>query len=101
MTDAECIIQRLNRMTRYLSHRGYGIAQLVFSDSSYVSSTEWEPEPLTRIGTLLQQGERPLGFIAPLRDRRGEPWVEPWQSGDEKTCAELRSLAHLRYHHRM
>ncbi len=101
MTEAECIIQRLNRMTRHLIRRGYGIAQLLFSDLSFVSVTDWAPDPIKEVETLLQAGERPLGFIASLRDRRGEPFVEPWQSGDEKACAKLRASAHLLYHHRM
>ena len=101
MKEAECIIQRLNEMARFLYCRGYGIPALIFSDLSYVSTTDWAPDPLTEVETLLQQGERPLGFIAPLRDRRGEPFVEPWLSGDERACAELRASAHLRYQHRM
>ncbi len=101
MTEAECIIQRLNEVVRLLYYRGYGVPQLIFSDLSCVSTTDWAPDPLAEVETLLQQGERPLGFIAALRDRRGEPFVEPWQSGDEKALAELRASAHLRYHHRM
>jgi len=101
MTEAECIVYRLRKKTRHLFYRGYGTAQLVFSDLSYVSTTDWAPEPPMEVEALLQAGERPLGFIAPLRDRRGEPFVEPWQSGDEKACAELRALARSRYYHRM
>ncbi len=101
MTEAECIIQRLSRMTQHLIRRGYGIAQMVFSDWSYVSATDWVPDPIKEVEPLLLSGERPLGFIAALRDRRGEPFVEPWKTGDEKACSELRSLAHSHYRHRM
>jgi len=101
MNEAGCIIQRLNEVARLLYYRGYGVPQLIFSDLSCVSTTDWAPDPLAEVETLLQQGERPLGFIADLRDRRGEPFVEPWQSGDEKSCAELRASAHLRYYHRI
>ncbi len=100
-TEAQPIVNRLKRTARLLDCRGYGIAQLVFSDWSSVSTTDWAPDALTEVETLLKQGERPLGLIAALRDRRGEPFVEPWQSGDEKACTELRSLAHFWYHHRM
>jgi hypothetical protein len=101
MREAECIIQKLNEVARLLYYRGYGIPALIFSDMSCVSTTDWAPDPLTEVETLLQQGERPLGFIARLRELRGQPFVEPWERGDEKICAELRSLAHLLYHHRM
>lgn len=54
MTEAKCIIQRLNRMTRDLSYRGYGIAQLVFSEWFFVSATDWAPDPIKEVETLLQ-----------------------------------------------
>ncbi|MFY9646077.1 MAG: hypothetical protein WAK29_12915 [Terriglobales bacterium] len=101
MTEADCIIQRLNQMARFLYYRGYGIPALIFSDLSCVSTTDWAPDPLTEVETLLQQGERPLGFIAALRDRRVEPFVEPWQSGGLAALVKLNDMARLRYHHRM
>jgi len=101
MTEAECIIQKLNRTARYLVRRGYGIAQLVFSDLSFVSVTAWAPDALTEVKMLLRQGERPLGFIARLSERRGQPFVEPWERGDLAALVTLNDMARFWYHHRM
>jgi hypothetical protein len=53
------------------------------------------------VAALLRTGARPLGFIAPLRDRFGLPLTQTWNSGDEQAEASLRASAHLRYGHRM
>lgn len=73
----------------------------MFSEGSFVYPVDFDPEPIEQVDTLLLAGERPMGIVAPLRERKGEPYIEPWQSGDEKALAELRASAHLRYHHRM
>lgn len=101
MTEAERIINTLRGTTRHLSSRGYGVAQLVFADGSFVSTTDWEPDPLTEVQALLQQGEEPLGFIAPLREQFGAPFVRTWWNGDERARVELRLLASSLYKHRM
>jgi hypothetical protein len=100
MSKAERIIQRLKNMDRRLHHR-YGIAQLVFSDASFVSTAAWNPGPIEEIEILLQRAERPLGIVALLRDRVGKPYIQPWEAGDEVGGAELCSLAHYLYQHRM
>jgi len=101
MTEAECIIYRLTRKTRHLWSRGYETVRLLFSDDSFVRAAGWEPSALHQVTTLLQQGERPLGYIARVSEGRGQPFVEPWVSGDEAVLAKLNDTARYWYHHRM
>lgn len=101
MTEAECIVDRLKRKTRHLWSRGYESARLLFSDGSYVRAADWQPTALEEVATLLQQGERPLGFVARWSERRGQPFVETWVSGDEAARAVLNRAAHFWYHHRI
>lgn len=99
MTRVDHIVHKLNQVSQQLYSRGYGVPQLIFSDLSSVSTTDW---PLyEEIETLLKAGKQPLGVIAPLRDSRGEPLVVPLQDDNEIARAELSSLAHLWYRHRM
>ena len=101
MTEAERIIQRLKWMTRFLWSRGYETVRLVFSDDSFVCAADREPRAFEEVERLLRAGERPLGFIARLSERRGQPFVEPWVSGDEAVLAKLNDTARFWYHHRM
>jgi hypothetical protein len=101
MTEAECIVYRLTRKTRHLWSRGYESVRSLFSDDSFACAADREPTALEEVERLLQQCERPLGFIARLSERRGHPFVEPWKSGDEAAPAKLNQKAHFWYHHRM
>jgi hypothetical protein len=101
MTKAERIIQRLKWMTRYLWSRGYETVRLLFSDDTFVCATDWEPTAAEEVARLLRAGERPLGFIARLSERRGQPFVEPWLRGDDAVVAKLNDTARFWYHHRM
>jgi len=101
MTEAEYIVYRLTKKTQHLWSRGYETVRLVFSDDSFVRAGDWEPSALEEVETLLRAGERPVGFIARLSERRGQPFVEPWVSGDEAVLAKLIDTARFWYHHRM
>ncbi len=101
MTEAECIIDRLTNKTRYLWPRGYETVRLLFSDDSFVRAADREPSALAQVEALLRQGERPLGFIARLSERRGQPFVEPWERGDLAALVKLNDMARFWYHHRM
>jgi hypothetical protein len=101
MTEAECILCRLTRKTRYMWSCGYETVRLLFSDESCVRAADREPSAIEAIETLLQQGERPLGFIARLSEGRGQPFVELWDGGDETVLAKLNDTARSWYHHRM
>jgi len=100
-TEAQPIVNRLRRTARLLDCRGYGNAVLVFSEGSFVYPVYFDSEPIEQVDTLLLAGERPMGIVAPLRDRKGEPYIEPWQSGDEAALAKLNDKARFWYHHRM
>jgi hypothetical protein len=101
MTEAEWIIQKLNRMTRHLWSCRYETVRLLFSDDSFVCAADCEPSALQEVTTLLQQSERPLGYIARLSERRGLPFVQTWVDGDAAALAKLNDTAHFWYHHRM
>lgn len=101
MTEAESIVYRLRTKTRHLWSQGYETVRLLFSGDSYVRAADWEPTAREEVETLLQQGERPLGFVARLSERRGQPFAEPWKPGDEAAFAELNQLSQYWYHHRM
>ncbi len=101
MTEAECIVYRLTRKTRHLWPRGYETVRLLFSDDSFVRAADREPTAREQVEILLQAGERPVGFIARLSECRGQPFVEPWKSGDQAAVAKLNDMAHFWYHHRM
>ncbi len=98
---AQLIVQRLTKMTRQMWLLGYETVRLLFTNDCFVRATDREPRVFEEVERLLQQGERPLGFIARLSERRGQPFVEPWMSGDEAALAELNQVAHFWYHHRM
>jgi len=101
MTEAESIVERLKKKTRTLWSRGYETARLLFSSGSYVRATDREPTALEEVAMLLQQGERPLGFIARWSERRGQPFMETWVDGEGAALTELNRAAYFWYHHRM
>jgi hypothetical protein len=92
---AEGIVRELTKMARTASRRGYGTTTLVFSDGSYVSPTD----SVDRVETLLRAGHKPVGFIAPDRDRKRNPFVESWERGDNTALAELSYVAQSLYWH--
>jgi hypothetical protein len=94
---ADGILRELIKVARNVSRRGYGTAQLIFSDWSFVSLTD--SGLLGEVEALFRAGEKPLGFVAPDRDRKRNPFVEPWELGDRAALAELRYLAHSIYGH--
>jgi hypothetical protein len=94
---AEAIVRELLKNARILSRQGYGITQLILSDWSFVSLTD--PGVISELEALLRAGHKPLGFIAPDRDGKRNPFMEPWEMGDKAALAELRNLAHSIYWH--
>jgi len=97
---AKNVVRELIKMARMLSRRGYGTTQLVFSDSSghsFVTLTCGGA--INEVSALLGAGHAPLGFIAPDRDRKRNPFIELWERGDNAALAELRSVAHSTYWH--
>jgi hypothetical protein len=94
---AQAILRELTKMARMLSRRGYGTVELIFSDGSFVSRTD--SGLISAVEALLRSRHKPLGFIAPDRERRRSPFVEPWELGDNAALAELRSLAQLLFWH--
>jgi hypothetical protein len=94
---AEGIVRELIKMARTAFRRGYGTMQLIFSDWSFVSLTDFGL--IGEVEELLRAGHKPLGFIAPDRDGKRNPFIEPWERGDKATLAELRNLAHSIYWH--
>ena len=94
---ADGILRELNKMARKAFRLGYGTTELLFSDWSLVSRTEWDA--ISRIEALLRAGHQPLGFIAPDRDRKRNPFVEPWETGDLAALAQLAYLAWSVYWH--
>jgi len=101
MTEAECIIDRLTKKTRQMWPLGYETARLLFTNDDFVRAADREPRAFEEVERLLHQGERPLGFIARLSERRGQPFVEPWERGDLAAFAKLNDMARFWYHHRM
>lgn len=97
LISAEGIVQDLTKTARMLFRRGYGTTQLIFSDWSFVSRTE--SGVISRVDALLRAGHKPLGFIAPHRDRKRNPFVESWEMGDKASLAELRYVAQSLYWH--
>jgi hypothetical protein len=96
-TNADSIVRELTKMARILFRRGYGTTQLIFSDWSFVSRTD--SGLISEVEALLRAGYKPLGFIAPDRDRKRNPFVEPWDMFDNVALSELRDLAHSTYWH--
>lgn len=94
---AEAVVQELTKVARTASRRGYGTTQLIFSDWSFVSLTD--SGVISEVEALLRTGHKPLGFIAPDRDRKRNPFIESWEMGDKAALAELRNLAHSIYWH--
>lgn len=94
---AEGIFQELTKMARIVSRRGYGTTQLIFSDWSFVSLTDFGL--IGEVEALLRAGHKPMGFIAPDRGRKCNPFVEPWEIGDNAALAQLMSLAQSIYWH--
>lgn len=88
---AEAVVQELTKVARMLSRRGYGTTQLIFSDWCFVSLTD--SGVISEVEALLRTGHKPLGFIAPDRDRKRNPFVESWEMGDNAALGELRPLA--------
>ena len=94
---AEGIVRDLANAARTAARRGYGTTQLIFSDCSFVSRTE--SEKISRVESLLRARHKPLGCIAPDRERKRNPFIEVWEMDDKSAGAELRSLAHSIYWH--
>jgi|KBSMisStandDraft_5_1062788.scaffolds.fasta_scaffold1666326_2 hypothetical protein len=95
---AGLIVQELIKTARMLRCRGYGTANLIFSDLSFVSLTD--SGVISEVAALLRAGVQPLGYIAPHRKLRHAPFAESWKAGDETVLAELRRLAESSYGHR-
>jgi hypothetical protein len=98
---AQFIVRRLTQKTRQMWSLGYETVRLLFTNDCFVRATDREPRVFEEVERLLQQGERPLGFIARLSERRGQPFVESWVSADEEALAKLNDVARFWYHHRM
>jgi len=94
---AQAILGELTKMARMLSRRGYGTVELIFPDGSFVSRTD--SGLISAVEALLRSRHKSLGFIAPDRDRKRNPFVEPWDLFDNAALAELRDLAHSTYCH--
>src|ERR1700758_2248501 len=95
--NAEGIVRELIKVARNLSRRGYGTTQLIFSDWSFISLTD--SGLIGEVEALLRAGHKPLGFVAPDRERERNPFVESWEMGDSAALAELRYLANSSYWH--
>lgn len=100
MTEAQKILNRLHRMVRFL-YPQYGTANIVFSDGSGVSRTDWAPGPLEEIEELLKAGEHPIGVVAPLRDSKGKPFIETWQEEDDEALVRLQEWTRFWWGHRI
>jgi len=98
---AQFIVRRLTRKTRQMWPLGYETVRLLFTNDHFVRAADREPRAFEEVERLLQQGEQPLGFIARLSERRGQPFVESWVSGDDAALAKLNDMARFWYHHRM
>lgn len=98
---AQFVVQRLTQKTRQMWPLGYETVRLLFTNDCFVRAADREPRVFEEVERLLQQGERPLGFIARLSERRGQPFVESWMSGDEAALVKLNDMARFWYHHRM
>jgi hypothetical protein len=68
---------------------------MIFSDGSIVTLADSD----RRVVSLLRDGHQPLGFIAPDRGRKRNPFIEAWERGDNVALGELRSLAHSMFWH--
>src|ERR1700739_1876038 len=79
-TQAEAIVRKLIKVARNVSRRGYGTTQLIFSDWSFVSPTD--SGLIGEVEALLRAGHSPLGFVAPDRNRKRNPFVESWEVGE-------------------
>jgi hypothetical protein len=98
---AQIIVRRLTQKTRQMWPLGYETVRLLFTNDYFVRAADREPRVFEEVERLLQQGERPLGFIARLSERRGQPFVQTWVSGDAVALAKLNDMARRWYHHRM
>jgi hypothetical protein len=94
---AERIRRELIKVARRALRCGYGTTQLIFSDWSFVSLTD--SGLIGELEALLRAGHKPLGFIAADRDRKRNPFVEPWEMGDSAAVVQLTYLAHSIYSH--
>jgi hypothetical protein len=94
---AEGIVRDLANAARTAARRGYGTTQLIFSDCSFVSRTE--SEKISRVESLLRARHKPLGCIAPDRERKRNPFIEVWEMDDKSAVAELRAVAHQAFWH--
>jgi|SRR5580698_4065061 hypothetical protein len=98
---AQIIVRRLTQKTRQMWPLGYETVRLLFTNDCFVRAADREPRVFEEVERLLEQGERPLGFIARLSERRGQPFVQTWVSDDAVALAKLDDRAHFWYHHRM
>jgi hypothetical protein len=94
---AEAIGREPPKKARILSRRGYGTTQVIFSDCYFVSLTD--SGVISEVEALLRASHKPLGFIAPDRDRKRNPFVKSWDTGDKAALAELGGVAHSIYWH--
>lgn len=89
------IARELIKVARRSFRLGYGTTHMIFSDCSIVTLDDSD----LRVVGLLRDGQQPLGFIAPDRYRKRNPFIEAWERGDGAALAELRSLAHSIFWH--
>jgi hypothetical protein len=94
---AEDIVGKLIRLTHILFRRGYGLAQLIFSDHSFVSTTN--ADLIGGVVNLIRAGQRPLGCVACACDRDGYPFTISWRKSDEDVLEELAELANYLFRH--
>jgi len=96
-TKTEDIVRELVRVSRNVSRRHYGTTHLIFSDGYVVSLTD--SGVVADVEEHLRAGRKPLGFIAPDRERKRNPIVETWETRDKAADAELRHLARWMFWH--
>jgi hypothetical protein len=58
---------------------------LIFTDDSAVTVAD----SIARVVDLLRDRHRPLGFIAPVRDSKRDPFIQAWEMGDHDAHSEL------------
>jgi hypothetical protein len=98
---AQFIVRSLTKKTRQMWPLGYETVRLLFTNDDFVRAADWGPKAFEEVERLLRLGERPLGFIARMSERRVQPFVESWVGGDAAAIAKLNEKARFWYHHRM